>query len=410
MTVFWNGKRLVCFSVFCLDFHMFDSDDKLHIASVVGREIVVMDPETGEILSRLGTDLGVEGPDDLTFGPDGSLYWTSIMTGEVGRLSPDGVKTGQMVVPGVNPITFSDDGRLFVALDFLGDALYEVDPELINPPRLIVENLGFLNGMDWGSDGFLYGPIWTKGQVVRVNVDTGEITPVAEGLGVPAAVKFDSQGRLHVADQMGEVSRIDIETGNREVIATGLSGLDNLAFDSHDRLFISHAQDGSIVEVLPDGKKRTVSPGGMIVPMAVAALPRSDGGESMFVADLWTLREFDVLTGEQLSVERHFIGVPGSITSPMTVSSDGKHLVLSSWFDNAVQVWNPETGKLLEDYRDFAVPLNAIRFQGDLIVAELGTGSVVRISAADPVERVTLVDAEGGLAVPAGLTATDDDL
>ena len=216
--------------------------------------------------------------------------------------------------------------------------------------------------------------------------------------------------RTIVADQRGEVSRIDIETGNREVIATGLSGLDNLAFDSHDRLFISHAQDGSIVEVLPDGKKRTVSPGGMIVPMAVAALPRSDGGESMFVADLWTLREFDVLTGEQLSVERHFIGVPGSITSPMTVSSDGKHLVLSSWFDNAVQVWNPETGKSLEEYRDFAVPINAIRFQGDLVVAELGTGSVVRMSAADPAERVTLVDAEGGLAVPAGLTATDDDL
>jgi len=389
---------------------MFDSDDRLHIASVVGREIVVMDPETGEILDRLGTDLGVEGPDDLTFGPDGSLYWTSIMTGEVGRLSVDGVKTGQMVALGVNPITFSDDGRLFVALDFLGDALYELDPELVNPPRLIAENLGFLNGMDWGSDGFLYGPIWTKGQVVRVNVDTGEITSVCEGLGVPAAVKFDSQGRLHVADQMGEVSRIDIETGNREVIATGLSGLDNLAFDSHDRLFISHAQDGSIVEVLPSGKNRTVSQGGMIVPVGVAVLPRADGSESVFVADLWTLREFDALTGEALSIERHFIGVPGSITSPMTVSSDGKHLVLSSWFDNAVQVWNPETGKLLEDFRDFAVPINAIRFQGDLVVAELGTGSVVRMSAADPAERVTLVDAEGGLAVPAGLTATDDDL
>jgi hypothetical protein len=29
-------------------------------------------------------------------------------------------------------------------------------------------------------------------------------------------------------------------------------------------------------------------------------------------------------------------------------------------------------------FTDFAVPLNAIRFQDDLVVAELGTGSVAR--------------------------------
>jgi hypothetical protein len=87
---------------------IFDSKDQLHISSIVGREIVVMDPETGEILDRLGPDVGVEGPDDLIFGPDGSLYWTSFLTGEVGRLSPDGVCTSQFVAPGVNPITFSD--------------------------------------------------------------------------------------------------------------------------------------------------------------------------------------------------------------------------------------------------------------------------------------------------------------
>ena len=91
---------------------MFDAKDRLYIASSVGREIVVMDPETGKILDRLGPKVGVESPDDLAFGPDGSLYWTAILTGEVGRLSPDGVKTSQSVALGVNPITFSGDGRL----------------------------------------------------------------------------------------------------------------------------------------------------------------------------------------------------------------------------------------------------------------------------------------------------------
>jgi hypothetical protein len=60
---------------------------------------------------------------------------------------------------------------------------------------------------------------------------------------------------------------------------------------------------------------------------------------------------------------------------------------------------------VVESYLDFAVPLNAIRFQGDLIVSELGTGSVVRKSTT---ERVTLPS--DNIYVPAGLAASDDDL
>ena len=37
--------------------------------------------------------------------------------------------SSQMVAPGVNPIAVAADGRVFVALAFLGDALYELDPE-----------------------------------------------------------------------------------------------------------------------------------------------------------------------------------------------------------------------------------------------------------------------------------------
>src|SRR6266545_1882669 len=137
---------------------MFDRHDRLHIASVAGREIVVMDPQTGAILDRLGPAQGVEGPDDLTFGPDGALYWTSFFTGAVGRRAPDGTSTTiAQLPPGVGAITFSSDGRLFVALvaldDPLADALYELDPNGARTPRLIAERLGGLNAMDFGPDG-----------------------------------------------------------------------------------------------------------------------------------------------------------------------------------------------------------------------------------------------------------------
>ena len=96
----------------------FDHEDELYVASVVSRTIFHLNKENGEILHRYSVADSVEGPDDLTFGPDHSLYWTDILTGEVGRRTADGEITKQFVAPGVNPITFSDDGRLFVALDF----------------------------------------------------------------------------------------------------------------------------------------------------------------------------------------------------------------------------------------------------------------------------------------------------
>jgi hypothetical protein len=52
---------------------IFDDRDILHVASLDGRQIVVMDAETGEILDTFGPEIGVDVPDDLIFGPDGSL-------------------------------------------------------------------------------------------------------------------------------------------------------------------------------------------------------------------------------------------------------------------------------------------------------------------------------------------------
>ena len=74
---------------------------------------------------------------------------------------------------------------------------------------------------------------------------------------------------------------------------------------------------------------------------------------------------------------------------------------------NAVQVFDPETSGVLLSIPDFVVPLNAIRYQGDLVVSELGTGSVVRADGSDPSVRTILAT---GLAVPTGLAADGDDL
>ena len=122
-----------------------DQQGRLLVASVWGREIVALDPATGKILERIGPVVdGVEvgGPDDVAVAPDGSICWTDLGAGFVKCLRPDGSVDSQFVAVGVNPIAFNAEGRLFVALAFFGDKLYELDPDLVDPPKLLMSGSG----------------------------------------------------------------------------------------------------------------------------------------------------------------------------------------------------------------------------------------------------------------------------
>ena len=111
----------------------FGPDGMLYAASVIGSDISVINTETGEILRRYGIEEGVIGPDDVAFNSKGEFYWTSILTGEVAGFNQDGKKiiAGNPGI-GVNPITFSDDDRLFVAQCFYDNGIFELDLSLIH--------------------------------------------------------------------------------------------------------------------------------------------------------------------------------------------------------------------------------------------------------------------------------------
>ncbi|MDH3244789.1 MAG: right-handed parallel beta-helix repeat-containing protein, partial [Saprospiraceae bacterium] len=371
-------------------------DGNLYIASVIGREIVVMNKESGMIIDRLGVEMGISGPDDLVFGPDGSLYWTDILIGEVGRMTPEGAVTKQFVAPGVNPVTFSPDGRLFVALDFLGDGLYELDPDLIEPPRPIIistaENpfpLGFFNAFDFGTDGRLYGPLFAAGLVISVDVDRtgdpasdpfadGSAQVVATGFVNPASAKFDSEGMLTVVDQTGEVFKLNTLTGDKTLFTTLDPGLDNMVFDSDGSLYMTNNDEGWVNEILPSGQARSISPGGMVAPQGLAVLTGTDNQDDVFVADQYNLRQLDGISGEQENTYRGALVPEGpmSLILPMNLSTDGTHIVISSWFSGAVQVWDPQSAEVLEHY-PMGAPIDAIKFQDDIVVSDLGLGGVV---------------------------------
>jgi WD40 repeat protein len=378
----------------------FDADDHLWVGHIGSRTIHELNADSGKVLATYGPEGGFEGSDDLTVGPDGAVYYTAILTGEVGRINTDGThSTVANLGVGVNPITFSDDGRLFVGLAFMADGLFEVYPDSATPPRLISATPG-INAFDWW-DGYLYAPRPDAGEVVRIDVDApgGDITPVVTGLNYPSAVDISDDGRMYVlaGAPNRSVYEFDPDTGATKVVATSRYG-DNMAIDSNGRIFVSGGNDGWIGRALPNGKFVTIARGGVTSASGLAVLPGPRGREVVYSPEKFLLRAFNGRTGQQL------LETDGPAMAD-TAAPDGSRLVMTAQFTNSVSIWNPRTRMIEAYYDDFAYPSNAIRFDGDLIVGELGAGRVTRFDQASG--QRTYFE---GFAVPTGLAATADDL
>ena len=123
---------------------------------------------------------------------------------------------------------------------------------------------------------------------------------------------------------------------------------------------------------------------------------------SLIVPDILSMKLVDT-KGKITYNWHHMIGVPG-IIGPFTVDAEEDHLALTSWFSNEVQIWDLKGDSAVHTFHDYAVPINAILHEGEIIVAELGAApgkAKVTKRAGDRIE--TLLDAKGGLIVPSGL-------
>lgn len=378
----------------------------IYQGGVFADEITVVDPHNGKVVDRIGPERGVHGPDDIYVTPDGTIYWTEIFGGNVGRLTPDGNWRLQKVALGVNPITMNAEGRLFTALDFLGNGLYELDPELIKPPKLLIADIDTLNGFGFGPDGFLYGPLFFQHKVVKINVN---VTPptvetVAEGFRVPSGVDFDSKGRMVVTDfAEGQAIRIDLATGKRETLLDIEGIFDNSAVGPDDTVYSAAFGDGAIWAASPSGKTRQVTKSGIIAAGGVTV--DSDG--SVLLADWFALKRFT--KGNLTSTIYDRFDPPGQgMSGPNTVAPFGRNLIITGYFSNVLQVIDAKSGAVSQDVRDLKTPTNAIVHGNDIAVAQAGSangtgpGSVVKLS-----DRSVLLD---GLTLPTGLASNGTTL
>jgi sugar lactone lactonase YvrE len=383
-----------------------DKSGRLFAGSVAGAALYEVDRANGTAKIAIPSPEGMA--DDIAFAPDGTMAWTGFLTGDLYSRKGDGpIKKLASGLAGINSLAFRKDGRLYATTVFLGDTLYEIDVEGVKPPRTIMEKMGGLNGFEFGPDDMLYGPLWFKGQVAKVDVDKAELTVVADGFKVPAAVNFDSKGNLWVVDTaLGQLVRVDPKSGAKKMVAQLKPSLDNLAIDDKDHIFVSNMADNGIQEVDPEtGAAKQLIIGKLALPGGIGVV--SDGDkDTIYVADVFAYRTVDGTTGEVSEPARmHADGV--TLEYPMSATAKGNDVMLSSWFTGTVQVIDRKTGNTTEMLHGFKAPHDAVKLgDGSILVAELGSKSLLRVSGEHGKDRHVVI---GGLEGPVGLVAGPGD-
>jgi len=370
-----------------------DRQGRLLAGSVVGNTLWEVDRASGA--ARVLVDAPEGQADDIAVGPRGELAWTNYLMGMLRYRESDGAPMQVLAkdLPGLNSVDFDRrNGRLYASQVFLGDALWEIDRAGRNPPRLIGKDLGGFNGFEVGPDGLLYGPLWFKGQVVKIDPANGSLTVIADGFQIPAAANLDGKGNLWVVDtRSGELVRVELATGRKTVAKRFKPSLDNLAIAPEGTIYVSNMADNAIESFDPaTGATRLLTGGRLAVPAGLKA-----EGDRLWVADIFGFREVDLRTGAVQDIFR--MQRDPELEYPFAVGLSATHFALASWFTGSVQLVDRATRKTTAVIHGLKAPYDAIPLpDGSVLVAEIATGSITRAGGAGFGERRTIASGLGG--------------
>lgn len=240
--------------------------DSLWVASIDGDVVLRVDRTSGAILER--HDAGGAGPDDVAVGPDGTVYSTGFVNGDVGRIVNGKYSVLVTLREGINPITVGADGTIWVGELTDGGVLTRITPD--GKTETVATDVPIINGFAVDSDGRILAPAGgptvgeTGGSIVRIDPGDGSVTTVAEGLPAVMASTITADGRyLALANISGQVIEVDPENGSFEVIHTVTQGapFDNIDAAPDGTLYLSSFTAPTITVVAPDGTISTIQIG-----------------------------------------------------------------------------------------------------------------------------------------------------
>lgn len=374
---------------------------RLLAGTVVGNAIWEVDRGTGAAKVYIPAPEGQA--DDIAVGPKGELAWTSYLQGVVRYRETEGAPIRVLAkdLTGINSLAFDmRTGQLYASQVFLGDAMWEIDVAGAKAPRLIAKDLGGFNGFEVGPDGQLYGPLWFKGAVARMDPATGAVTVINREFQVPAAVNLDGKGNLWVVDtRAGDISRVDLATGRKHDVRKLATSLDNLAIAPEGTIYVSNMADNAVQAFDPaTGAVTTLLSGKLAVPAGLKI-----EGDTAWVADVFAFRQVDLKTGAVRDIHRM---QASDIEYPFALGLGARQVLLASWFSGSVQVLDRADFRTLTVLHGFSAPMDAQFLpDGRIAVAEIGTGTLTVASGDGYKDRRALAT---GLSGPVQLAVGPD--
>jgi streptogramin lyase len=370
-----------------------DAKGRLLAGSVLGNTLWEVDRRTGAARVLVPAPDGQA--DDIAVGPRGELAWTNYLMGMLRYREHDDAPMRVLAkdLPGLNSVDFDRrSNKLYASQVFLGDALWEIDREGKKPPRLIKKDMGGFNGFEVGPDGMLYGPLWFKGQVVKIDPANGNMTVIADGFKIPAAANLDGKGNLWVVDaRSGELVRVDLASGRKTLTRKLQPSLDNLAIAPDGTVYVSNMANNEIQAFDPaTGALRTLTSGKLAAPAGLKV-----EGHTLWVADVFGFRQVDVHTGEVRDVFR--MQRDPELDYPFSVGLSSRLFALASWFTGTVQLIDRQTLRTVETLHGLKAPFDAMPMaDGSVIYAEIATGSITRASGPGFAQKQVLASGLGG--------------
>ena len=382
-----------------------DTKGRLLAGTVVGNNIWEVNRQTGRATVFIAAPEGQA--DDIAIGPRGELAWTSYLQGVLRYRENDSAPTRVLAkdLPGINSLAFDQrNGKLYASQVFLGDAMWEIDVAGGAAPRLIARDIGGFNGFEVGPDGMLYGPLWFKKSVAKMDPANGTITIINNQFTTPAAANLDGKGNLWVVDTAtGELSRVELASGRKTVVRQLKPALDNLAIAPDGTVYVSNMADNSVEAFNPaTNELRTLTSGKLAVPGGIKV-----EGDQLWVADLFGFRQVDLRSGEVRDLFRmHATG--SQMEYPFALGLSAQSFVLTSWFTGTAQVIDRASLATRTMIHGLKAPVDAVFMpDGSLAIAELASGNVVRASGTGYAERSVIAQ---GLAGPVQMILARDGM
>ena len=384
----------------------FDLDGTLLGTSIHGQSVYRIDLGSGRVSVAVGPPHGES--DDVAVGPAGTpaagiLAWTAQFSGEIRIQRPGGAPEVALPnAPRVNPIAFSADGRLFTAQVGAGDdTLWELDPVGGKPPRRVASGKGRLNGFGFGPDGRLYAPQFGTDRLVAIDVDRGEYTTIASGVGSPAAAKVAPNGDVYSVDYLkGDLWLTPKSGGAPRIVASVREPIDSLAIGRDGTVYVSNVADSSVLAIDPaTGRSRTVVHGVFTVPLGMA-LATLDGAPRLLVADPFGYRFVDAKDG---TVTRPNWAANRGASS--AVAADARFIAWSASGSGRVRQLDRASDSVVVESTAVGAPRGiTLTTAGAMIVADARDGRLLRVTT-QGVETLA-----SGLEEPVALLLESDDV